>query len=365
MKKIVPILIALIFIACNKGNEQTFEQLDLPLFQPRQYVCYRASEPLNIDGELDEKSWQNAPWTELFVDIEGDKKPNPSYPTKAKMLWDDNYLYIGAYLEEPHLWASITERDAVIFYDNDFEVFIDPNGDTHGYYEYEVNAFNTVWDLLLAKPYREGGPAINNWDINGLKSAVSIKGTLNQPNDIDEGWYVEIAFPLSVLHEYAGGVAAKDGNQWRINFSRVQWQLDVVDGEYKKRINPDTNKPFPEDNWVWSPQGVINMHRPETWGFLQFSDVVAGKGNEAFVFNEDEKVKWELYTIYHAQKLYKSATGNYANELMNLQKVGLGDLLFTQKLESTSSLFEAQATRRGSMFIWHINNEGRTWKTKK
>ena len=174
-----------------------------------------------------------------------------------------------------------------------------------------------------------------------------------------------MAFPLSVLHEYAGGVLAKGGNQWRINFSRVQWQLDVVDGEYKKRINPDTNKPFPEDNWVWSPQGVINMHRPETWGFLQFSDVVAGEGDEAFVYNEDEKLKWELYTIYHAQKLYKSATGNYANELMNLQKVGLGDLFFTQKLESTSSLFEAQATRRGSKFIWHINNEGRTWKTKK
>ena len=59
----------------------------------------------------------------------------------------------------------MTERDSVIFRDNDFEVFIDPDGDTHAYYELEINALGTVWDLLLLKPYRDGGPAINGWDI--------------------------------------------------------------------------------------------------------------------------------------------------------------------------------------------------------
>ena len=81
------------------------------------------------------------------------------------MLWDDKYLYIGAAMVEPHVWATLTERDAVIYHDNDFEVFIDPDGDTHLYYEIEINALGTVWDLLLVRPYRDGGPAIDAWDV--------------------------------------------------------------------------------------------------------------------------------------------------------------------------------------------------------
>ncbi len=351
--------------ACNAPATKDVGFVSLPHFAPKQYVCYRTDAPLLIDGELDEKAWQDAPWTDLFEDIEGPEKPKPSFATRAKMLWDDNYLYIGAYLEEPHLWATITERDAVIFFDNDFEVFIDPDGDTHGYYEFEMNAYNTVWDLLLPKPYREGAPPINNWDINGLKSAVSLKGTINQPEDKDEGWFIELAFPLKVLREYSGGIDAKAGNQWRINFSRVQWQLDVVDGQYQKRINPETGKSFHENNWVWSPQGVIDMHRPETWGFLQFSDVVVGTSEEPFAFNNDELVKWELYSIYHAQKLYRSKTGVYANTINQLQHMIKSELKYVKNIESTSSLFEAVASSDASEYKWYINNEGRTWKVKK
>ena len=365
MKSVLFILVVLLLSACQGADQTKFTPLEIMPFYPENYVCYRTASPLNIDGELSEQAWQNVPWTNLFGDIEGNKKSQPKYNTKAKMLWDDDYLYIGAYLEDPHVWANLTERDAVIFYDNDFEVFIDPNGDGHGYYEYEMNAFNTVWDLMLLKPYREGGPAINNWDINGLKSAVNIVGTINQPDDTDEGWYVEIAFPLAVLHENCGGIAAKGGNQWRINFSRVQWQTEVINGKYSKVINPETNKHYPENNWVWSPQGVVDMHRPETWGFLQFSDHEAGQSEEIFEFDEDELVKWELYTIYHAQRAFRNSKGNFAQSITQLKRVGLPETKYNSKLETTSSLYEAIASRHQSDYMWHINNEGRTWKTKK
>ena len=69
------------------------------------------------------------------------------------MLWDDNYFYIAEQLEEPHVWATLTKHDSVIFQDNDFEVFIDPDGDNQEYYEIEINALNTDWDLLLKKAY--------------------------------------------------------------------------------------------------------------------------------------------------------------------------------------------------------------------
>ena len=88
------------------------------------------------------------------------------------MLWDDGFFYVGAELEDPHVWATLAKRDTVIYNDNDFEVFIDPDGDNHEYYEFEMNALNTVWDLQLSKPYKDGGRAVETWNIEGLRTAV-------------------------------------------------------------------------------------------------------------------------------------------------------------------------------------------------
>jgi hypothetical protein len=233
---------------------------------PKSYRCYQTGDTPLIDGKLNENSWQQAPWTDYFVDIEGNLKPNPRFLTRAKMLWDNKCFYIGAELQEPHVWATITKRDSVIFHDNDFEVFIDPNGDSQEYAELEMNALNTVWDLFLPKPYREGGKPINEWNISGLKTDVTIHGTLNNPTDIDTGWTVEIAILWNALSKATYTTnPPKNGDQWRINFSRVEWQYNIIEGRYRKIPN------LPEDNWVWSPQGVIDMHRPEHWGFVKFS----------------------------------------------------------------------------------------------
>jgi hypothetical protein len=234
---------------------------------PNRYDAPRARTPLAIDGKLDEKAWKRAPWTDFFVDIEGDLKPKPRFKTRAKMLWDDEYFYVAADMEEPHIWGTLTQHDSVIFHDNDFEVFIDPDGDTNEYYEFEINALNTGWDLFLNKPYRFGGKARNEWEIPGLETAVHIRGTLNDPRDSDKGWSVEIAFPWKVLAEYAHKPAPpRVGDEWRVNFSRVEWLHEIVDGKYRKVAGKK------EDNWVWSPQGVINMHVPEKWGFVRFVD---------------------------------------------------------------------------------------------
>jgi hypothetical protein len=229
---------------------------------PRHYEAHKAQHII-VDGKLDEAAWQAVPWTELFVDIEGAVKPAPRFQTRMKMLWDDNYLYIGAELSEPDVWATLTQHDSVIFRDNDFEVFLNPSGDSRNYFEFEINALNTSWDLFLPKPYREDGHADNSWEIPGLKSAVFVNGTLNHPGDRDRGWTVELAFPWSAFVERSGFGRPKPGDQWRVNFSRVEWKTEVVGGVYRKL-------PGREDNWVWSPQGVIDMHRPEKWGFVRF-----------------------------------------------------------------------------------------------
>ena len=84
-------------------------------------------------------------------------------------------------MEEPHVWATLTEHDSVIFRDNDFEVFLNPTGDGMQYFEFEINALNTGWDLYLPKPYMKQGKADNSWEIPGLKTAVTVQGTLNNP----------------------------------------------------------------------------------------------------------------------------------------------------------------------------------------
>lgn len=202
----------------------------------------------------------------MFIDIEGASKPSPRFRTRAKMLWDEQYFYVAAEMEEPHLWGTLTKHDSVIFRDNDFEVFIDPNGDTLEYYEFEINVLNTGWDLFLNKPYRQGGKADNSWEIPGLQTSVHLNGTVNDPSDTDRGWSVELAFPWKVLAEYAHQPAPpRAGDEWRVNFSRVEWRHEIVGGKYQKISG------VKEDNWVWSPQGVLNMHVPERWGRVRFT----------------------------------------------------------------------------------------------
>jgi len=207
-------------------------------YQPHNYVCYQTSEPLQIDGKDTEPMWQNAPWTSSFIDIEGDSKPVPAFQTQAKMLWDKEYFYFFAKLEEPHIWAKLTQRDAVIYYDDDFEIFIDPDGDGHNYYEFEVNAFNTLWDLFLTHPYylKKDPNYLFNWTIPNVKTAVHVEGTVNNPNDKDQFWSVEFAIPWDALEEMSGRQRLpKPGEQWRVNFSRVDWKMDILNGQYVKK----------------------------------------------------------------------------------------------------------------------------------
>ncbi|HZW71525.1 MAG TPA: carbohydrate-binding family 9-like protein, partial [Hanamia sp.] len=269
------LLFVFLYLCCTtRASAQQYENF---VFNPRKYICHKATGTITVDGLMNEPDWQQQEWTEDFVDIEGPTRPQPLQNTRVKMLWDENYLYVFARLEEKDIWATLTERDTIIFHENDFEVFIDPDGDTHLYYEFEINARNTGWDLLLTKPYRDGGLPITGWDIAGLQSATYIEGTLNDPSDTDQYWNVELAFPLSSLAEAVPGRRRpSDGDQWRINFSRVNWQTEKNGQGYQKKINPETGRAYPEYNWVWTDQGKINMHQPETWGYLQFTNKPAG-----------------------------------------------------------------------------------------
>lgn len=324
--------------------------------RPRGYVASRSTGAIVVDGSVNDAAWAAAPWTELFVDIEGDAKPKPPLNTRAKMLWDDNCFYIAARLDEPHLWGTITEHDAVIFRDNDFEVFVDPDGDSHDYREFEINARGTYWDLLLPRPYRAGGQAIDSWDIHGLKSAVHLDGTLNNPADTDLGWTVELAFPWSAFSaDERKPAVPKDGDQWRVNFSRVEWALDVVNGAYRPKPG------VAEHNWVWSPQHVVDMHRPERWGYVQFSMKPA-----AFVPDASWPARQWLQSVYEAQREFRINRKRYAATLDELGIAVPADQALTDaRMSITPSLFEATVELRQPgrpNETWHISHDARVWR---
>ena len=287
----------------------------LPVFAqdtPPVYVCGRAESPIVIDGRGDDAAWQGARELSPLRDIEGAAIP---HHCRIKMVWDDDYLYILADMDEEHLWATLTERDSVIYHDPDFEVFIDPDGDGLNYIELEINAKNTVWDLFIARPYRFNDPNIlHDWDIRGLKHAVHLRGTLNHPADTDAGWSVELASPWSSItshaHQPRRSQAPAPGSSMRFNFSRVNWQVRPAPGSptgYEKL-------PAPESNHVWAPTGKVNIHLPEHWGRVVFSEHPAGEWAAALPAPEDA-TRLALYRVLNTQLGHRGRHGSFSREL--------------------------------------------------
>lgn len=324
-------------------------------FTPPVYQCRRAVKPFKLDGNLDKEFWEEAQFTEEFLDIEGTLKEKPRFSTRAKMLWDDENLYFGAVLEGDEIWGTLKERDSIIFQDNDFEIFIDPDSDTHCYYEFEMNAKNTVWDLLLTKPYRDMGKPVNNWDIKGLKSAVRIDGELNNPAADNQRWMVEVVMPFQTLMECAAEKKLPEpGEYYRINFSRVQWQVEVKDGGYKKKKNPVNGQVYPEDNWVWAPTGVINIHYPELWGFVFFT-----AGEENYSIPQDEYDKWELRRIYYNAHEYYDQKGYFTADFNELR--GKWKYTIEPVVEVTKNTFEISCLSKDGKRELSILSDGRTF----
>ncbi len=340
---------------CAQSPFSEFENL---FSVPKNYVVTYAAKPPVIDGDINDVVWQQAKWSEDFVDIEGDLKPNPPLQTNIKMLWGDSCLYVAAQIHDPQIWATLKNHDDIVYLDNDFELFIDPLKTTHQYFEIEVNPLNTIFDLSLNKPYRNGGNAMTSWDATGLRSAVKIQGTLNDPSDIDKGWTVEMAIPFKAIGFGISTPHPTDGTIWRINFSRVEYDTKVVDGKYAK-LKGDNGRNLPEHNWVWSPQGVINMHFPERWGYLQFSK--ESSNTKLFALPYSEFQKKYLWLIYYQEKKWFAKNHTYEAKLADFNindTVAINGDKNTLQIEATKHQFMAFIKNEKDNTTWSINQDG-------
>ena len=245
----------------------------LGLFLPRSYVVYRTAESLTIDGHLDKKAWWDAPWTQPFEDHQAPNAPAPWRMTQAAMLWDDEYLYFAARLQEENVWGSITERDAVIYHDNDFEIFLDIDERGDNYYEFEINPLNTVWDMFHPREYHRRACLETAYDVPGLRHAVQVQGTLNNHHDVDTGWTVEVAWPWQAFVEHGrtqATIPPVSGQAFRVNFSRVQYPHDSSGLSCAKVEGSRC------EDWIWNSTNCGDLHMPEAWGRVWFSDQPAG-----------------------------------------------------------------------------------------
>jgi hypothetical protein len=262
-----------------------------------EYFCLRTPSPIVIDGDLAKDPWTRAARSPRFGDmVTGD----PGYfDTRAAALWDDQNFYVAFWVEEPFVEAALTERDSLIFNENDIELFID-GGDC--YYEFEINALGTVYEVLFvwqdafqktsfqsaefdirtrraltfggdydrqAKTFWHGTHprglrwAFLDWDFPGMRSAIRVDGKINDRSSVDRGWTVELSFPWSGMPALANGrsIPPREGDLWKMFFGRFE----------KLMVNGAEVNPHPA--WVWSKHGVYDTHRPEHWTPIRFSNL--------------------------------------------------------------------------------------------
>lgn len=131
----------------------------------------------------------------------------------------------------------------------------------------------------------------------------------------------------------------------------------MQDGEYRKVLNLETGKPYPEDNWVWSPMGIINMHYPELWGYVVFAD---GEGPRSFTLPDDERIKWELRRLYYQERNYYEAQGEFTQDVKLL--MGEDSWSIEPVIETTRSLFQISAPSSDGTALICVREDGKLWR---
>ncbi len=211
------------------------------------YEVKRAASPINIDGVPDDKAWAAANKIELI--FPWDAQTGAKQKTTARLLWDDNYLYVSYECEDADITAQFTEHDDPTYQDDAVEIFINPMPSQTGiYYGLEMNARAVLYDYVMYN----SGKLFKQFDLRGVKLATHIDGTLNMRGDKDKGWSLEVAIPWSNFD--ALSKRPEPGAVWSANINR--W-----DGtEPNRRMS----------NWSDPVQPRANPHVPARFGQLVF-----------------------------------------------------------------------------------------------
>jgi hypothetical protein len=230
-------------------------QADGQLAPPRTYRCERAGEPPELEGTFEEGAWHKAPWTEDFVVVRR-RGPAGSVRTRAKMLWDDAYLYCAVELLEPQQPPEPGAPPPR--HDVDLMVTDEPQ---HGGYQVELVGMGTIVDAWFdgSGTTRDGQL---KWDAKGLRTSVQKVG-----DGATLRWTAAFALPWSSLSPLgrtprADAVAPQPGAVWRVDMGRTTWRpLAATEGA--------PPEPTAFERAAWQPPA--DATEPRGWGEVEFA----------------------------------------------------------------------------------------------
>ncbi len=219
--------------------------------EPPRYTIYRTETPITIDGKLDEPGWFAAPSVGdfQFAWYKSGKKEQ----TVAKLLWDDEYLYVAFLVQDAHISGTRTERDSTVWKDDCVEVFTAPNPDLpKAYFNLEMNVRGAILDSY--HPSEKSQKIEGKWNPDGIRIKTSVSGTLNDDSDSDRYWILEAAIPFAGFSHVAKHTPPENGDVWHLNLNR---------------LGGKTNQQFSQ----WSPgtSPEPQYHRPQDFGRVIFS----------------------------------------------------------------------------------------------
>lgn len=210
-----------------------------------EYHVKKTAKPPVIDGALDDAVWAQATPVELVNSFDGH---HTALRTTARLLYDNANLYVSFDCEDPDVWGTLRNRDDAIYNEEVVEIFLDANADGRTYNELEVSPHNVIFDAYF--PARRTGMDLS-WD-SQMKSAVKVRGTLDDPSDRDQGWTVEMQIPLARLAEVPH-LPPRHGDRWRFNLYRLE-HLD------RKQV----------EGQAFSPLFLGDFHNLPRFGWLAF-----------------------------------------------------------------------------------------------
>ncbi len=187
----------------------------------RSAECRWMSGRIKLDGVLNETAWDKAEVLRDFCVYWQDRKARSA--TTARLLWDNDYLYYSADMDDADLYATIREHNGMLFNEDVFELFFKPAEDKLAYYEFEVNPLGAEMELFLASRGGGGYGRFAALSKIGMESAVQLNGTLNKWDDVDKGWTVEGRIPWTAFK--ATGGRPKAGDKWRFALCRYDYSV--------------------------------------------------------------------------------------------------------------------------------------------
>ncbi|MEM0938219.1 MAG: DUF5916 domain-containing protein [Bacteroidota bacterium] len=231
----------------------TFE----PPEEPARVQAIKASQTINVDGKLDEASWLAASPITAFIQKDPNQGDTVSMPTEARVLFDREYLYVGAVCKTANGRSDIRtqnmQRDFNYFQNDMFGIAIDGFLDKRNAMAFQTNPYGTQREILVMDD------EIFNREWSGLWKV--------RTRILDSAWIVEMAIPWKTLRyppgcDKMGIILTRNirSNNEYVSFPAVPRAFNVYRMPYEAILS-GIEPPPPSANVQVIPYALINNDR--------------------------------------------------------------------------------------------------------